>query len=164
MAILTRFGIRRFKLTLCKAAEKLDGLCTAEGMALPENTRAELRRHLARLRLCRQQIRAIEQERLRKLAAAPAAEKGPHEMVPLLARFLGVGAESVKACVVDGLFERPPEAPCVTPPSPTHRVAQPTALPSPLLIARTNTSRLIACEGETAVLPRRRGGGVRLHA
>jgi hypothetical protein len=48
---------------------------------LPENTRAELRRHLARLRVVREQIHAIEQERLRKLAAAPAEDKGPHAMV-----------------------------------------------------------------------------------
>jgi transposase len=40
----------------------------------------------------REQIRAIEQERLRQLAAAPAAKKGPHAMVRLLARVLGVGA------------------------------------------------------------------------
>ena len=60
-AILARFGIRGFKPTLRKAAEKLDGLRTAEGTPLVENTRAELSRHLARLRVVREQIRAIEQ-------------------------------------------------------------------------------------------------------
>jgi hypothetical protein len=38
----------------------------------------------------REQIRAVEQERLRKLAAAPAAEKGSHAMVRLIAQVLGV--------------------------------------------------------------------------
>jgi hypothetical protein len=52
-AILARFGIRSFKPTLRKAAEKLDGLWTAEGTPLLENTRAELSRHLARLRVVR---------------------------------------------------------------------------------------------------------------
>jgi Transposase IS116/IS110/IS902 family len=93
-AILARFGIR----TLRKAAKKLDALRT-EGMPLLENTRAELRRHLARLRIVREQIRAIEHERLRKLASAPAGEKGPHAMVRLIARVLGVGVETADMLV-----------------------------------------------------------------
>jgi transposase len=60
---------------------------------------AELRRHLARLRVVREQIRAIEQERLRKLAATPAGEKGPHVMVRLIARLLGVGVETADMLV-----------------------------------------------------------------
>jgi transposase len=40
---------------------------------------------LARLRVVREQIRAIEHERLRKFAAAPAGVKGPHAMVRLIA-------------------------------------------------------------------------------
>ena len=59
-AILTRFGIRTFRPTLRKVEEKLEGLRTAEGAPLLENTRAELRRHLARLHVVREQIRAIE--------------------------------------------------------------------------------------------------------
>jgi transposase len=93
-AIFTRFGIRTLRPTLRKAEEKLKGLRTAEGTALPENTRAELRRHLARLGVVREQIRAVEQERVRKLAAAPAAEKGSHAMVRLMARVLGIGIET----------------------------------------------------------------------
>ena len=57
-AILARFGIRTFQPTLRKAEEKLEGLRTAEGTPLLENTRAELRRYLARLRVAREQIRA----------------------------------------------------------------------------------------------------------
>ena len=93
-AIHARFGIRSFNPTLRKAAEKLDGLRTAEGTPLLENTRAELSRHLARLRVVREQIRAIEQKRLHKLAAAPAEENGPHVMVRLIARVFGVGVET----------------------------------------------------------------------
>ena len=98
-ATLTRFGIRNFKPTLRKAAEKLDNLRTAEAMPLPENTRAELRRHLARLRVVREQIREIEHERLRMLKAAPVTENGPHAMVRLLARVLSVGIETADMLV-----------------------------------------------------------------
>src|SRR5437763_14706340 len=98
-AIFTRFGIRTFQPMLRKAEDKLKGLRTAEGTPLPENTRAELCRHLARLRVVREQIRAVEQERLRKLAAAPAAATGPHAMVRLIARVLGVGIETADMLV-----------------------------------------------------------------
>ena len=98
-AILTRFGIRAFRSTLREVEEKLERVRTAEGTPLPENTRAELCRHLARLRVVREQIRAIEQERLRKLAATPAGEKGPHVMVRLIARLLGVGVETADMLV-----------------------------------------------------------------
>jgi transposase len=104
-AILARFGIRSFKPTLRKAAEKLDGLRTAEGTPLLENTRAELSRHLARLRVVREQIRAIEQKRLHKLAVAPAEENGPHVMVRLIARVFGVGVETADM-LVNEVFAR----------------------------------------------------------
>jgi transposase len=104
-AILTRFGIRAFRSTLREVEEKLERVRTAEGTPLPENTRAELRRHLARLRVVREQIRAIEQERLRKLAATPAGEKGPHVMVRLIARLLGVGVETADM-LVNEIFSR----------------------------------------------------------
>jgi transposase len=105
-AILARFGIRAFRPTLGKAEEKLEGLRTAEGVPLLENTRAELRRHLARLRVVREQIRAIEEERRRKLAAAPAAAKGPHAMIHLIARVLGVGVETADM-LVNEILSRP---------------------------------------------------------
>jgi transposase len=102
-AILTRFGIRTFRSTLRKAEEHLEGLRTAEGTPLLENTRAELRRHLARLRVVREQIRAIEQSRLGKLAMT--SEKGPHAMVRLIARVLGVGVETADM-LVNEVFSR----------------------------------------------------------
>jgi transposase len=54
----------------------------------------------------RDQIRAVEQERLRKLAAAPAAEKGSHVMVRLIARVLGVGIETADMLVNEVLSRR----------------------------------------------------------
>jgi transposase len=98
-AILARFGIRTFRPTIRRAEEKLDDLCPAEGTLLLQNTLAELRRHFARLRVINEQIRAIEQERLRQLAATPAGGKGPHAMVRLLARVLGVGVETADMLV-----------------------------------------------------------------
>ena len=102
-AILTRFGIRTFRPTLRKAEEQLEGLRTAEGAPLLGNTRAELRRYLERLRIVREQIRAIEQGRLRKLATTP--EKGPHAMVRLIARVLSVGVETADM-LVNEVFSR----------------------------------------------------------
>jgi transposase len=102
-AILTRFGIRTFRPTLRKAEQQLENLRTAEGAPLLENTRAELRRYLARLRVVREQIRAIEQSRLGKLATMP--EKGPHAMVRLIARVLGVGVETADM-LVNEVFSR----------------------------------------------------------
>jgi transposase len=105
-AIFTRFGIRFLRPTMRKVAEKLEDLRTAEGTPLPQNTLAELRRHLARLRVVRDQIRAVEQERLRKLAVTPAAEKkGPHAMVGLIARVIGVGVETADM-LVNEIFSR----------------------------------------------------------
>ena len=102
-AVLTRFGIRTFRPTLRKAEEQLEGLRTAEGAPLLANTRAELRRYLARLRVVREQIRAIEQSRQGKLATTP--EKGPHAMVRLIARVLGVGVETADMLVTE-IFSR----------------------------------------------------------
>ena len=105
-AIFTRFGVRTLRPTMRKVAEKLESLRAAEGTPLPQNTLAELRRHLARLRVVRDQIRAVEQERLRKLAVAPAAEtKSPHAMVRLIARVLGVGVETADM-LVNEIFSR----------------------------------------------------------
>jgi transposase len=57
------------------------------------------------LRVVREQIRAIEQERLHKLAAAPAEENGPHVMVRLIARVFGVGVETADM-LVNEVFAR----------------------------------------------------------
>ncbi|RWB97592.1 MULTISPECIES: hypothetical protein [unclassified Mesorhizobium] len=98
-AILARFGIRAFKPNLRKAAEKLEALHTAEGMPLPERSRAELRRNLERLHLLRGQIHEMEQERLRQLSVVLDTEKGPLAMVRLLSRIIGVGVETADMLV-----------------------------------------------------------------
>lgn len=102
-AALARLGIRGFNPTLRKAEEKLVALRTAEGIPLPENTQAEFRRDMARLRLVREQIKAIEQERLRNLETA---EKGPHAMVRLIASVIGVGVETADMLVNEILSRR----------------------------------------------------------
>lgn len=103
---LFRFGVRGFKPTLRKAEQKLGDLLTAEGKLLPENTLAELRRDMARLRIVRDQIKEIEQERLRKLEAASVAENGPHSMIRLIARVVGVGVETADMLVNEILTRR----------------------------------------------------------
>jgi len=96
---LARLGIRWFKPTLRKAEEKLSELHTAEGTPLPENTREELRRDMTRLRIVREQIKEIEEQRLRKLKAGSPAEKGPHAMIRLIARVMGIGVETADMLV-----------------------------------------------------------------
>lgn len=96
---LARLGVRGFNPKLRKAAERLDGLVTPEGEALPPNTLAELRRDLARLALLREQIEAIEAARLERLDQQAAPEDGPHAMVRLIARVVGVGIETADMLV-----------------------------------------------------------------
>jgi transposase len=57
-ATLARLGIRNFKPTLRKAAERLATVHTPEGMPLPPNVLAELRRDMARLGFVVSQIGA----------------------------------------------------------------------------------------------------------
>lgn len=104
-AILTRFGIRTFRPKLRKAEEQLKELRTAEGSLLPDNTRAELYRHLARLCMVRDQIQAIEKARLQKLKADHNRKKSPHAMVRLIARVLGIGVETADMLVTE-VFSR----------------------------------------------------------
>lgn len=98
-ATLIRFGIRTFKPTLRKAEERLEGLRTAEGVPLLENTRGELHRDIARLRMIQEQIKEIEQRRLRDLESASSAKPGPHAMVRLIARVVGIGIETADMLV-----------------------------------------------------------------
>jgi transposase len=104
-AILIRFGIRSFRPNLRKSEDQLKELRTAEGSPLPENTRAELFRHLIRLRMVREQVRAIEKERLQKLKANYGTKKGPNAMVHLIARVVGIGVETADM-LVNEVFAR----------------------------------------------------------
>jgi transposase len=94
---LARLGIRNFKATLRKAPERLAVLCTPEGVQLPPNTLAELKRDMARLRFVMDQIKEIEEARLTLLKQA--TEKGSTAMVRLLARIIGVGVETADMLV-----------------------------------------------------------------
>jgi len=96
-AALIRLGIRGFNPKLKRAAGRLDGLHTPEGEPIPPNTLAELRRDMERRRLVSNQIRRIEQARLQRLEQEP--DDGPHAMVRLLARVIGVGIETADMLV-----------------------------------------------------------------
>src|SRR5947208_265579 len=96
-AALIRLGIRGFNPKLKKAAGRLEGLHTPEGEPIPPNTLAELRRDMVRRRLVSDQIRQVEEARLGRLEQAPSG--GPHAMVRLLARVIGIGIETADMLV-----------------------------------------------------------------
>jgi transposase len=98
---LSRLGIRGFNPKLKKAAERLKDLRTPEDQPIPPNTLAELRRDMERRRLVRSQIRDIEDARLERIEQAPG--HGPHAMVRLLARVIGVGIETADMLVQEVL-------------------------------------------------------------
>ena len=102
-AALIRLGIRGFNPKLKRAAGRLDDLRTPEDEPIPPNTLAELRRDMERRRLVRDQIRQIEEARLQRLDHAPG--DGPHAMVRLLARVIGVGIETADM-LVHGVLSR----------------------------------------------------------
>jgi transposase len=94
---LARLGIRGFKPHLRRAPERLACLRTAEGTGLPANIIEELRRDMARLALVREQISSIEKTRAERLERAP--DTGPHAMVRLLSRVIGIGIETADMLV-----------------------------------------------------------------
>jgi transposase len=94
---LARLGIRNFKPTLRKAAERLATVHTPEGMPLPPNTLAELQRDMARLGFVVSQIREIEQARQKRLEQE--TETGPHAKVRQVARVIGIGIETADMLV-----------------------------------------------------------------
>ena len=96
-AALIRLGIRGFNPKLKRAAGRLDDLRTPEGEPIPPNTLAELRRDMERRRLISNQIRQIEEARLKHFEQA--SNDGPHAMVRLLARVIGVGVETADMLV-----------------------------------------------------------------
>jgi transposase len=99
--MLARLGIRGFKPELCRARERLAALRTPEGVALPPNMTEEVLRDMDRLALIRKQTEVIEQARLERLEQAPST--GPHAMVRLLARVVGVGIETADMLVQEVL-------------------------------------------------------------
>src|SRR4051794_31108569 len=95
-AALARLGVRGFKPTVRNALQHLDALRTPEGTALPPNTRAELHRDMARLRVVTEQIQQIEAARSERLEQAGA---GPNAMDRVLAQVVGVGIETADMLV-----------------------------------------------------------------
>ena len=85
-------GIAGFNAKLRRATERLAELRTPDGLGIPPNTQAELRRAIERLRLIRQQIKEIETERLERLERTPAAK--PQAAMLLLQRIVGLGLET----------------------------------------------------------------------
>ena len=96
-ANLARLGIRGFKPTVRGASERLEALRTPDGAPLPPNTSAELRRAMARLHFVAPQLREIEDARRERLELRP--DQGPHAMVRLLARVIGIGIETADMLV-----------------------------------------------------------------
>src|SRR3984893_13122297 len=79
------------------SAQGLAGLRTAEGTGLPMAIIEEFRLDMARLALVREQISSIEKTRAERLERAP--DTGPHAMVRLLARVIGIGIETADMLV-----------------------------------------------------------------
>jgi transposase len=96
---LARLGIRGFKPELRKAPQLVDALRTPEDASIPPNTLAEIRRDRARLAILREQIKEIEQARLKHLEDAP--QSAPNAMVRLLASVIGVGIETAYLLVLE---------------------------------------------------------------
>jgi transposase len=103
-ANMARLGVHGFKPHLRSAPKKLGSVRIPEGVAIPPNTMAELERDMARLAVLRQQIAAIEQTRLERIEAAP--DNGPHAMIRLLARVLGLGIETADMLVNEVMTRR----------------------------------------------------------
>src|SRR3984893_1890261 len=96
-ADMARLGVHGFKPHLRSAPKKLGSVRTPEGVSVPPNTKAELERDMARLAVLREQIVAIEKARLERIKNAP--DNGPHAMIRLLARVLGLGIETADMLV-----------------------------------------------------------------
>ena len=100
---LARLGIRGFKPQLRKAPQLVEALRTPEDVPIPPNTLAEIRRDYARLAILREQIKELEQARLRHLEDTP--QGSPNAMVRLLAGVIGLGVETAYLLVQE-VFSR----------------------------------------------------------
>jgi transposase len=96
-SILIQYGVRNFNPILRKALEKLDSVRTPEGIPLPSNAVAALRHQMARFRIIKEQIKAIERTRLQRLQRDPAEKF--NAMVFLLVRIIGLGVETAEQLV-----------------------------------------------------------------
>jgi transposase len=96
-SILIQFGVRNFNPVLRKAPEKLDSVRTPEGIPVPPNAIAALRRHMERFRVIKEQMKMIERTRLQRLQRDPAEKF--NAMVFLLVRIIGLGLETAEQLV-----------------------------------------------------------------
>ncbi len=96
-SILIQFGVRKFNPKLRNAAEKLGAVRTPEGVPLPVNTIAMLRRQMERKRMIEEQIKAIEQDRRQRLERDPTDKR--NAMVLMLTRIIGLGVETAEQLV-----------------------------------------------------------------
>src|SRR6266851_4004706 len=103
-ADMARLGVHGFKPHLRSAPKKLGSVRTPEGVSVPPNTKAELERDMARLAVLREQIVAIEKARLERIKNTP--DNGPHAMIRLLARVLGLGIETADMLVNEVMTRR----------------------------------------------------------
>src|SRR6476620_1916465 len=94
---LIQFGVRNFNPKLRKASVKLETVRTPEGKSLPPNTIAALRRDMERLKIIKEQIKAIEQTRLQQFEQKPEALA--NRMIYLLVRIYGLGLETADLLV-----------------------------------------------------------------
>ena len=106
-ATLARLGIRNFKPTLRKAADRLPTLHTPEGVPLPPNILAELQRDMARLGFVVSQIREIEDARQKRLEQEP---RPGH--TPWFGSWLGWSASALKRPICSSM--RCSRGQCVT--------------------------------------------------
>jgi transposase len=97
-AALVRLGIRGFNPKTRKAAEQLATLRTPEGVPIPPNTLAELTREMEHLRFINQQIKQIEDERLRDLQDAPKDANHVAVQTLLQVKSLGIETADMLAC------------------------------------------------------------------
>jgi transposase len=102
-ANLARLGIRGFRPNLARAQSQLATLRTPQGIAIPTNTLAEMRRDMDRLQFVKRRIKEIEKARAERLAKAPSEPRDA--MVRLLGRVVGVGVETA-GMLVQEVFSR----------------------------------------------------------
>ena len=102
-ASLARLGIRGFRLAFAQASKQLQTLRTPEGLAIPANTLAEIRRDIARFLFVKQQIKEVERMRVKRLEQTHGERRTA--MVQLLARVVGIGVESADLLVQE-VFSR----------------------------------------------------------
>jgi transposase len=107
-AALVRLGVRGFNPALIKASARLGTLRTPLDEPLPANTLAELERDMARLALLRQQVKALEAERLERVSnpATTSATNGASSAqsiatVRLLAQMVGLGLATADMLTVE---------------------------------------------------------------